>query len=929
MNFKKTICTWLITVAMIIGMLSTDVLADTPGVQSNGLNSYVVDVSSDPSTSTRPSTFGTASDDGRVWADKSVSVNGNQFDITLSALAQEYVRTSTVVVKEQAAADVAIVIDMSSSMTAERISKMTGAVNKAVDLIMAANPRNRIGIYYYGLTTSTGTLLDLASYSTPQTGDGTDATNRYITCSNQNVSRVAGVTQIPLDGTATTTTAKTVTVSTGTATQYGLYTAVNILKSDIAGRTKSSKDKERLPYLLLFTDGEANRAFPNWYNDLTNTSSRGTEITGSGASGTAQISALTILSAAKLKDELSQAYKTYNGNDKETIWFNVAFGLTQGDNLATAILKPDDVTSTATTTLKSVYTQLNTYTTNAPAAYKKYGVGGTPGYQYAKNYIYFVQLSDMNALNKAFDDLAALVEAATQEKIIPFESVNTYGEPLNLLVTDVLGNGMELKTVPKMQGTTGTVKSVSGTVSTYEFAGYKTTVEYNNATREMKWMILPEEIPLIMFSDRKAPTPGNYSNPALLPMQLTYTVGLKDVYKSGTFYSNEYAGIATATTRFIPMTENPYYYKDISEVGGVITSTRKDIGAGSGDIVQSALKSSNITGTAATYYANEWNVSSTDSELITRLGNNGKIAPKMKIDKAPVSGSVPAGGNASYYITITNLTGYDISNVIIDDTLPAGLTFVVGSIKEGSDSKPTATFPYTISSVPANSSVVLTFQATVPLGAAIGTEYVNKAKITSANGIALTTPAMVDSGKVTVANTFSPQVTTKLDGTDYAGQIVTLWQGGMSKYTLSGSGSVYTLSGVTPGTYDIYVNGVNTGVQLSASDANKEINYYSVSFYDGDTKYTTPAAQTTLSGGKAVSPTAPTKTGYTFDKWVTTSGGTIEFDFNTAITATTNVYATWNHIPTVGDYTASTTGTTPVTGTVKGTDADGDSLTYG
>lgn len=208
---------WLITAAMILGVLSTDVLADTG---ANGLDSYVVEVSSDPATSARPSTFGTGSDDGRVWADKSVSVNGSQFDVTLSALAQEYVRTSTIVVREQAAADVAIVIDMSGSMTAERITRMKNAVNKGIDIIMAANPKNRIGIYYYGLATgntsgnpNTGTLLPLASYSTADTGDGSDAADRYVTSSDQTITRKAGITQKYLNGATGTTTVQTISTS--------------------------------------------------------------------------------------------------------------------------------------------------------------------------------------------------------------------------------------------------------------------------------------------------------------------------------------------------------------------------------------------------------------------------------------------------------------------------------------------------------------------------------------------------------------------------------------------------------------------------------------------------------------------------------------------------------------------------------------------
>ncbi|WEK54177.1 MAG: InlB B-repeat-containing protein [Candidatus Cohnella colombiensis] len=912
------ICVWLIIVAMLNGMLPTSMWADTSGAQLNGLSNYVVELSSDPSTSARPSTFGTASDDGRVWADKSVSVNGTQFDVTLSALAQEYVRTTTTEVRAQAAADVAMVLDMSGSMTDVRITKMKNAVNKGIETIMAANPRNRIGIYYYGLATGSnvGTLFPLASYSTSDTGDKSAAVDRYVTSNAQTITRKAGVTQKYLDGATGTTTLLTISTSLGTATQYGLYTAINALKTDITPRPKSSADTERAPYVLLLTDGEANRAYPNWYNSPPD----GTEQAGSGANGTAAISALTILSAAKLKAELTQAYSVHSGG-KDAVWFNVAFGLDEGDNLATAILKPSKLASDATTNLKSVYTSLTSLTNSAPAAYKKYGIGGTPGYVYANEYIYFVAADDLTKVDEAMGALAGLVEAATQEKIIPFEQTNGSGEPLNLVVTDVLGIGMELKTAPQMGTVTGTVKSTSGSVTTYGFADMDTTVVYNSATREVKWIIPPKEVPLITFSSRKTPTPGSYSNPNLLPVKLTYSVGLKDAYASDTMYSNEYAGagVATATTHFIPLVDNPYYYKNISNVGGNFVSTPKQIGS---DIPSSVSKSSNTTGTATASYAYEWDVEGADNVFITKLGNNGEIAPKMKIEVTPTSSTVSAGGNATYRITVTNLTGSTISNVIVKNVLPSGLTFVTGSMKEDSVAKSSATFPYTIGSVPAGGSVELTFEATVPSNATAGTEYINDiATITSVGGTSLSTPATVTSDKVTVAATLSPRVTIKLDGANYIGQSVELWNGGASQYTLTASGGVHSASGVTPGTYDIYVNGVNTGVQLSNSDANKEINYYSASFYDGAQKYDTPATQTILSGGKAVLPTAPTKVGNTFDEWVTTNGGNTAFDFNTAITSTTNIYAKWtpntNTAYKVNHYQAAVDGSYSVAPTVE------------
>ncbi|WP_169447579.1 InlB B-repeat-containing protein [Paenibacillus daejeonensis] len=886
MRNKKmnSIVVWLIIATMLSGMLPTQVLAAPPAAQLNGLNNYVVELSSDASTSARPASLGTATDDGRIWADKSVFVNETDFDVTLSALAQEYIRTSTGVVRQQAAADVAMVLDMSQSMNNnDRITNMKNAVNKAIDMIMAANPRNRIGIYYYGASNNVGTLFPLASYSTPQTGDSATVTDRYITSSSTTITRKAGVTQTFLDGDTETTTEQTVSTSPATATQLGLYTAVDALKNDITGRTPSSQDTERVPYVLLLTDGEANNAYTNWYNSPPN----GTQRSGSGANGTAEIAALTILSAAKLKDELKTAYSAHSAG-KDVVWFNVAFGLDEGNTLATALLKPITLSSASTGVLSSVRTQLNTLTTSAPGGNNKYGINGTPGYVYADEYIYFVSLNDLGKVDEALGDLAALVEAATNEKIIPFEQTSADGQPLNLVLTDVLGEGMELKTTPSMGALTGTVKSTSGTVTIYEFPDMITTVEYNSATREIKWIIRPDEVPLIMFSDRQNPTPGQYSNANLPPVQLTYTVGLAETYDSGTFYSNEYVA-STATAHFIPNVDNKYYYENISESNGVISSTPKVI---SGNTLASEPKSSNITNTAAEVYTHQWS-SDNDGSFITKLGNNGKIAPKLKIEIAPASDSVPAGEKAVYHITVTNLTDNAIANVVVNDDLPVDLTFVGGSITEDGDAKPSATFPYVISSVPANSTTVLTYEATVPSSATAGTEYLNGATITSVSGTGLTTPAAATSDKVTVTDTFSPSVTLLLDGASYPDQTVELWKDGTRHHTLAASGNIHSAGSVTPGTYDIYVNDEDTGVQLSGTNATIEINYYSVAFYDGTQKYDVPAAQTILAGGQATLPTAPTKQGYTFDTWVTTDGGSTAFNFQTQIISTTALYATW------------------------------------
>lgn len=101
-----------------------------------------------------------------------------------------------------------------------------------------------------------------------------------------------------------------------------------------------------------------------------------------------------------------------------------------------------------------------------------------------------------------------------------------------------------------------------------------------------------------------------------------------------------------------------------------------------------------------------------------------------------------------------------------------------------------------------------------------------------------------------------------------------------------------------------------------STDANK----VTVKFYEDSTKTPPEYASISLTPGDKVGssmPANPTKTGETFDKWMTDS--TTEFDPNAAISNNTEVYATWNTNPTitfVTDAGAFPDGTTTKTLTV-------------
>ena len=70
------------------------------------------------------------------------------------------------------------------------------------------------------------------------------------------------------------------------------------------------------------------------------------------------------------------------------------------------------------------------------------------------------------------------------------------------------------------------------------------------------------------------------------------------------------------------------------------------------------------------------------------------------------------------------------------------------------------------------------------------------------------------------------------------------------------------------------------------------INSYTVSFNSNGG--TSVSSQSVVYNTTATVPTSPTRTGYTFGGWYTTSSFTTEYDFNTPITGNKTLYAKWN-----------------------------------
>jgi len=123
-----------------------------------------------------------------------------------------------------------------------------------------------------------------------------------------------------------------------------------------------------------------------------------------------------------------------------------------------------------------------------------------------------------------------------------------------------------------------------------------------------------------------------------------------------------------------------------------------------------------------------------------------------------VDNTAPIGGaNVTYTLTVTNSGPADATGVLVNDELPDGLTFVSSVAPEGT-SYSSSTGVWTIGTLPADSSVVLTITANVDAADEIGTVITNTANVDESYGITDTNSSNDSaSAKITVtSNNIAP-----------------------------------------------------------------------------------------------------------------------------------------------------------------------------
>ncbi|MBR3438951.1 MAG: hypothetical protein IKH13_05545 [Clostridia bacterium] len=348
---RKKIIAFLLIAAIVVGIAPLMSLAAEGDTVTATRAEYVYSLSADPDTGTVPDGFGTISNNGRIWTDKSVDIVDDSFNVNLKVLAQEYISSFGTTETQSIAADVLFILDFTTSMynnsdvekddgtSVSRLSAMVDAANEAIEIITQTNPNNRIKLFRFSGSSSTcddysHEIMPLAHYTSSSTS--TDTKDKYIRLSGTR--RVASSSTLLKDGESFTFTEQ---AQSGTCTQYGIAAGVKSFVENINAETDNSI--ERRPYVIMLTDGEPTLASKNWNSETlsdlrTNyiTTSSGTSGDSGGGDRRELMATGAILSAALWRDKLADAYEEYNNNGKDidVQWFNIGLGVDEPSDSA-------------------------------------------------------------------------------------------------------------------------------------------------------------------------------------------------------------------------------------------------------------------------------------------------------------------------------------------------------------------------------------------------------------------------------------------------------------------------------------------------------------------------------------------------------------------------------------------------------------------
>ena len=634
---------------LLLGILPAihTVKAEGEGVATRG--DYIYSLSADPDTGSVPAGFGTPESNGRIWTDKSVAVNGEQFDVNLKVLAQEYISSYESTITSSIAADVLFILDFTGSMTqngntvtkddgtkVSRLQALVDATNEAIEIITTTNPNNRIKVFSFSGSSSTCAtnskeIMPLAHYTSTNTS--TETKDKYIYLNGSTVRSSSGLLK---DGTAFSFSQST---ANGTCTQYGIAAGVKDFVDDI--NAESDNSIERKPYVIMLTDGEPTLASKNWNAEDISQLRTNTITNSSGGDKYELMATGAILTSAIWKDRLAEAYTQYNGGTKDVKvdWFNIGLGIAEPEdgedpNYTACLLNPyylvgvEGKNGSGATSAEKIKYYMSQSDWAPKVTEKDYS--DDSNYTYVNEGDGFVTFANTySVLMNAFVTLANIIKQGSAEYTIPIIYHEGSGEQQSdVKFTDVIGQGMYVTDITlKPNSSTTLVGDDSDMDGVYTFGDYSTTVKLTedaSGQQTLEWTIPANEVAMFTFADRDDLNSGNYVSAE--PTTLTYSVQLTDEIGEGPGYSNAFddsKNPRTTVTYEIPG-DNTYFFNVNTDSSHLYVNSTLKSGLNS-----STDKTENKTDSAATsstysYTAVNDGTATASAVANVTLGNNGK-----------------------------------------------------------------------------------------------------------------------------------------------------------------------------------------------------------------------------------------------------------------------------------------------------------------
>ncbi|MDR1833533.1 MAG: DUF5979 domain-containing protein [Propionibacteriaceae bacterium] len=337
----RKIIAWALALAVAAGVAAGSALSAQADVWTPSPTEKVADWATAhefPGHGAAEGYFSVSRNPGRIWTDKTVYADStpyqedevageNELIVSLSGLGSTRHITSS----SKIPVDLVMVLDNSYSMTQcvkssdssdgycddkanyekSRAWTMADAVNEAMRIIAGNNSQNRVAVVRFG--TDAGELVGLVPPA--KLKDSDRYANLTYSGNDKNGTMTFAV------GTKTMTIGKNGTTTQSTNTQAGIFAGMNIL----ATATNVTGENQRVPNVLIFTDGEAtlSSSSTSWWNPGSGTQGPSTPCSATASSCTQYYGNgfKAAMTAAFLKAKITATYndETFNGENGTTI----------------------------------------------------------------------------------------------------------------------------------------------------------------------------------------------------------------------------------------------------------------------------------------------------------------------------------------------------------------------------------------------------------------------------------------------------------------------------------------------------------------------------------------------------------------------------------------------------------------------------------